>query len=79
VGQVQDSLGGQSLDNVNLQVYLADPATGANIGAWNSAPYGGAIAVRIDADFVPILPATLGIVPNPIHLSAVSMMLSEAN
>ena len=79
IGTGQGYLAGQSLDNVNVQVYLADPATGENLGAWDLAPYGGAIAVQIDADYVPILPTTLGIVPNPLHLSAFSIMLSEAN
>ena len=79
IGQVQDSLAGQSLDNVNVQVYLADPATGENLGAWDTAAYGGAIAVQIDADYTPILPTSLGILPSPLHLSAVSIMLSEAN
>jgi Flp pilus assembly protein TadG len=79
IGQVQGFLAGQSLENVNVQVYLADPATGENIGAWDSASYGAAIAVQIDADYEPILPTSLGILPSPLHLSAVSIMLSEAN
>ncbi len=79
IGQVQGFLAGQSLDNVNVQVYLADPATGENLGAWDTAPYGGAIAVQIDADYTPILPTSLGILSGPLHLSAVSIMLSEAN
>lgn len=76
---VNGCLAGQSLQNVSIQVYQADPVTGANIGTWELTPYGGAIAVQIDADYVPILPTTLGIVPNPLHFTALSMMLSEAN
>jgi Flp pilus assembly protein TadG len=76
---VNGCLAGQSLQNVSIQVYQADPVTGANIGSWELTPYGGAIAVRMDVDYAPILPTTLGIVPNPLHFSAQSMMLSEAN
>lgn len=81
--QVKDTvanyLAGQSLYNVDVQIYQADPATGQNLGSFAFTPYGGAIAVQLDADFTPVLPTTLGILPSPIHLKAVSTMLNEAN
>lgn len=76
---VSGYLAGQSMQNLAIQVYQTDPQTGANLGLWNQTPYGGAIAVQIDADYVPILPVNLGVIPNPIHFTAISMMLSEAN
>ena len=72
-------LAGQAIQNVVIQIYQADPVTGANLGPWNLTPYGGSIAVQIDGDYVPVLPTSLGIVPNPIHFTSLSMMLSEAN
>ena len=79
VDTVNTYLAGQAVQNVVIQVYQADPGTGANIGPWDLTPYGGSIAVQISADFVPVVPTTLGVVPNPIHFTSVSMMLSEAN
>jgi Flp pilus assembly protein TadG len=79
IDTVNNGLAGQALSNVNVQVFQADPVTLANIGAWDTTPYGGAIAVQLDADYKPILPSTMGIVRNPIHFRAISVMLSEAN
>jgi Flp pilus assembly protein TadG len=72
-------LAGQSVGNLSIQVYQADPVTGTNLGSWDTTPYGGAIAVQIDADYQPILPSSLGIVPGSLHFSALSLMRSEAN
>jgi Flp pilus assembly protein TadG len=79
VDTVNTYLAGQAVQNVVIQVYQADPFTGANIGSWDLTPYGGSIAVQISADYAPVVPTTFGIVPNPIHFTSVSMMLSEAN
>jgi Flp pilus assembly protein TadG len=79
IDAVNNGLVGQAVSNVNIQVFQADPVTLANLGAWNTTPYGGAIAVQLDLDFTPALPSTMGVLPNPIHLTAVSVMLSEAN
>jgi len=76
---VTSYLAGQSLSVEPPKVYQADPTTWANIGPWNQTPYGGAIAVEINATYVPIIPTTFGILPSPLPLKAVSMMLSEAN
>lgn len=67
------------ITNLNVQVYQADPGTGANIGLWSATPFGNDIAVQIDLDYKPLLPTTLGIIPNPLHLRAKSLMRSEAN
>jgi Flp pilus assembly protein TadG len=72
-------LAGQSVNNVNIQVYAADSVTGANVGTWSQAPFGSLIAVQVDADYPPMIPVTFGILPNPLHLTAKSVMRSEAN
>lgn len=72
-------LAGQPLANSNIQVYQANPTTGANVGAWNSAAFGVDIAVQIDGDYTPVLPVTFGVMPAALHLTAKSVMRSEAN
>ncbi len=76
---VTTMLAGQSLENTSINVYQANPATGANIGAWDQTPYGGAIAVKLTGTYRPSLPTTLGIIPSPMPMTVVSMMRSEAN
>ncbi len=81
--QIRDTvnayLAGQTIQNVEIQIYQADPTTGANVGPWNLTPYGGSIAVQIDGDYVPVIPTSAGILPDRIHFTSLSMMLSEAN
>jgi Flp pilus assembly protein TadG len=69
-------LAGQAVNNLNVQVYQADPTTGANIGAWSTAGLGANIGVQVDLDFKAICPL---VIPGTIHLTAKSMMRSEAN
>jgi Flp pilus assembly protein TadG len=76
---VNNYLAGQAIQNVVIQIYQADPTTGANVGPWNLTPYGGSIAVQIDGDYVPVIPTSAGILPSQIHFTSLSMMLSEAN
>jgi Flp pilus assembly protein TadG len=64
------------LTNINIQVYKIDPSTGANLGSWNSASFGQAIAVDVTADYNPMLP-TFGFLQNPTHLRTRSVMRSE--
>jgi Flp pilus assembly protein TadG len=79
VSTVSGFLVNQPLANLNIQVYEADPTTGNNIGPWSSAPFGEDIAVQIDADYQPMLPATFGILPTSLHVLTKSVMRSEAN
>src|SRR5262249_24722426 len=72
-------LAGQPLQNVAVQVYEADPVTGGNIGAWTQAGFGDLIAVQVDVDYPPMIPVTFGVLPNPLHLTAKSIMRNEAN
>jgi len=72
-------LAGQSVQNLVVQVYQADSTTGANVGAWNTAPPGTDIAVQVDFDYTPIVPVSLGILPSTLHLTSKALMLTEAN
>jgi hypothetical protein len=71
-------LAGQRLNNMSILVYRADPTTGANIGPWTDAGLGECIAVEITGDYVPMVP-TFSLLPNPVPMSAKSVMYSEAN
>jgi Flp pilus assembly protein TadG len=72
-------LAGQPLDNLSVSVYQANPATGASIGAWDQAPYGGAVVVKITGTYRPVIASTFGIIPDPMPLQSLALMLSEAN
>lgn len=76
---VTSFLAGQTVNNLVVQVYQADPTTGNNIGAWNAAPFGSDIGVQVDCDFVPIVPVSAGIFPSTLHITARSLMRCEAN
>jgi Flp pilus assembly protein TadG len=71
-------MAGQSPQNMTVQVYKADPTTGANIGAWTDAGAGECIAVEVKGDFRPVIPK-LTLIPNPLALKAKVVMFSEAN
>jgi Flp pilus assembly protein TadG len=75
---VTNALIGQPLQNVNVQVYEVDPATGANLGPWTSAGVGNSIAVSVSGTYQPILPGW-NYLPNSVTLTATVVMQSEAN
>jgi Flp pilus assembly protein TadG len=72
-------LAGQTVNNLAVQVYQADGTTGANVGAWNAAPFGSNIAVQVDFDYVPLVPVNFGIMPSVLHVTAKSVMRCEAD
>lgn len=78
--KVRNSMAGLDgqLQNLNIQVFMIDPATGTNLGAWTDASFGGGVAVQINGDLRPILP-TLFFLPNPIPMQSRTVMYSEAN
>ena len=76
---VRGQLAGQSVANLAIEVFMTNPVTGESIGEWDEAEFGGAITVRVIGEYHPMLPTTLGVLPNPIPIRASSMMLSEAN
>jgi Flp pilus assembly protein TadG len=63
-----------------VTVQNVDPNTGAVIpeAAWNDAPFGGAIMVRITGNYQPMLPSFLKL-PTSIPIQVTAMMTSEAN
>jgi len=79
---IKGQLAGRDSELANYQVTIqdVDPNTGIAVtGAqWNDAPFGGAILVRIEGDYAPILPNFLRL-PGLLHVRATAMMTSEAN
>ena len=77
---VTNFLAGQSaqLSGLNIQVYQIDPSTGNNLGPWNSAGFGQAIAVQVNGTYSPILPSFL-LMGSSMPLQALSVMYSEAD
>jgi Flp pilus assembly protein TadG len=61
------------LQNLNIQVYEIDPATGNNIGSWSNASFGQAIAVQVNGTYDPLLPSFL-FMGNSLSLQARSVM-----
>jgi Flp pilus assembly protein TadG len=70
-------LAGQIPSNLVIQVYQADPNSGANIGSWTNANTGSLIAVQITGNYQPMLPIT-SILPGPVPLSATCVTYCEA-
>src|SRR5262245_47260987 len=61
------------VENVNPDTGSAVPGT-----AWNDAPFGGAILVRVSGTYTPMLPGFLH-AQTSIPIRATAMMTSEAN
>jgi Flp pilus assembly protein TadG len=75
---VTSRLAGQTLQGISIQVYKANPTTGANIGAWTDAGLGECIAVQVTGNFTPIVPG-ITLLPNPLPMATKAVMYSEAN
>jgi Flp pilus assembly protein TadG len=75
---VNSYLVGQLPSNLVINVYEADPTSGANIGSWNNTSAGNSIAVEITGTYQPMLPIT-SILPGPVPVSAKCVTFSEAN
>ncbi len=75
---VRNYLVGQDLSTANVTVYWADPNTGNNLGVWTNAAFGQGIAVEVDTNYQPILPAFLKM-STTIPLRVKTVMYSEAN
>jgi Flp pilus assembly protein TadG len=75
---VTSYLAGQIPSNLVINVYQADPVTGANAGPWTGASTGVPIAVEITGKYQPMLPIT-SILPGPVPLFAKCITFSEAN
>ncbi len=82
-GQPLLNSSGVALSKTDIQVFRADPATGlpmtdAKGSTWTNAAFGEAIAVKLNAQYRPMLP-TFGIIPDPIPVSFICVMRSEGN
>jgi Flp pilus assembly protein TadG len=75
---VTNYMGALALQGMSVQVYEADPTTGANIGAWTSAANGDCIAVQVTGNFVPIVPK-FSLLPSSMSMTSKVMMNCEAN
>jgi len=75
---VTSYLAGQLPSALVINVYQADPTTGANVGAWTNTSTGNPIAVEITGTYQPMLPIT-SILPGPVPVSAKCVTFSEAN
>jgi Flp pilus assembly protein TadG len=75
---VTTRMSGLTLQGIAIQVYKADPTTGANVGVWTDAALGDCIAVQVNGNFTPIVPG-ISLLPNPLAMSTKVMMQSEAN
>ena len=61
-----------------IQVYLANPSTGANIGDWTTAQLGQAIGVQVTASYTPML-SKFSLLPSTVPIVETAIMRSEAN
>lgn len=75
---VVNGMGSLALNGMTVQVYQANPATGANIGLWNNAANGQCIAVQVNGNYSPIIPR-LTLMPNPMAMSSKALMYTEVN
>jgi Flp pilus assembly protein TadG len=82
---VRAKLTGQ-VSTATIQVYKADPATGANLGSWNTAGYGECIAIEITHNYKPLFPpfsfpliGNVTFLDDPTLVTARCLMRSEAN
>jgi Flp pilus assembly protein TadG len=75
---VTTGMGKLALSGMNVQVYQADPTTGANIGPFTKAENGQCIAVQVTGNFVPNMP-TFSMIKNPVAMTSKALVDCEAN
>jgi Flp pilus assembly protein TadG len=74
--QVTTELVNQGPANMSIQVFQANPTTGANVGPWTSASLGKPIAVQITGQYKPMV-ALAHLLPLPINISSTAIVYSE--
>jgi Flp pilus assembly protein TadG len=78
ISHVTSMLAGQ-VASPTITVYATDSGGNALGGvAWNGGTFGTGIAVKVVANYTPMVP-TMRILPSTIPLTSVSLMQSEAN
>ena len=75
---VTNYLCGQQINNLAINVYEADPTTGANLGAWTNAGLSNSIGVQITGTISTMTP-TFSMLPSSLPVQATCIMASEAN
>jgi Flp pilus assembly protein TadG len=73
---VTQELVNQAPTNLNIQIFQANPTTGANVGPWTSAGLGTPIAVQITGQYKPML-ALANLLPLPINVTSEAIIYSE--
>jgi Flp pilus assembly protein TadG len=75
--QVTTELSGQGPSNLQINVFQANPTTGANIGAWTNAGLGDTVACQITGTYQPML-SIAQLIPSPINVTSEAMVYSES-
>ncbi len=75
--QVTTELCNSGPTSLNIQVFQANPSTGANIGAWTNAGLGQTVAVQISGNYQPLL-SLASLLPTAIPISSTAMVYSES-
>jgi Flp pilus assembly protein TadG len=75
--QVTTELVNQGPSGLSIQVFQANPATGANIGPWTSAGLGQTVAVTISGTYKPMV-GMAAILPVSFPISSTAMVYSES-
>ena len=75
---VTTSMGPLALQSMTIQVYQADPNTGANIGPWTKTQNGQSIAVQVTGNYIPVVPH-FSMLPSPLVMKSKALMDCEAN
>jgi Flp pilus assembly protein TadG len=75
---VTTRMGKLALSGMNVQVYQADPATGANIGPYTKAENGQCIAVQVTGNFVSNVPS-FSLLKNSVPMTSKALVDCEAN
>jgi Flp pilus assembly protein TadG len=73
---VTQELVNQMPTNMTIQVFQANPTTGANIGAWTNASLGQAIGVKITGQYKPMV-ALANLLPLPVNVTSEAIVYSE--
>ena len=75
---VSTGMGKLALSAMNVQVYQADPTTGANIGPYTKAENGQCIAVQVTGNFIPNVPS-FSLLRNSVPMTSKALVDCEAN
>jgi Flp pilus assembly protein TadG len=75
--QVTTELSGQGPSNLQINVFQANPTTGANIGTWTNAGLGQTVACQITGTYQPML-SMAHLIPSPFTITSEAMVYSQS-